>query len=153
MASDSFHTSSSTSKMCHVAACTSESSRVKNTEFRQGSLGKCVVRRSVPAGWNSERWIPPATFPFWSYLLPSLCLMGMGSFQAVFPLTLNSYPGLLRNEERFQPSMLKMRSPKVPAMVERTASSDTLKKNFAVGLLAMDLISLIRFSVSILFLV
>lgn len=32
-------------------------------------------------------------------------------------------------------------------MVERAASSDTLKKNFSVGELAMDLISLIRFSV------
>lgn len=48
--------------------------------------------------------------------------------------------------------MLKMRSPKVPAMVDRAASSDTLKKNLVVGLLAMDLISLIRLSVSILFL-
>lgn len=45
--------------------------------------------------------------------------------------------------------MLKMRSPKVPAMVERAASSDTLKKYLAVGSLAMDLISLIRFSVPI----
>lgn len=54
--------------------------------------------------------------------------------------------------DRFEPSMLKMRSPKVPAMVERAASSDTLKKYLAVGSLAMDLISLIRLSVSILFL-
>lgn len=77
----------------------------------------------------------------------------MGSCQAVFPLILNSYPGLLRNQESFKPSMLKMRSPKVPAMVERAASSDTLKKNFSVGLLAMDLISWISFFGSILFLV
>lgn len=48
--------------------------------------------------------------------------------------------------------MLKMRFPRVPAMVERAASSDTLKKNFSVGLLAMDWISLIRFDVSKLFL-
>lgn len=48
--------------------------------------------------------------------------------------------------------MLKMRLPSVPAMVERAASSDTLKKYFSVGELAMDLISLIRFSVSMLFL-
>lgn len=48
--------------------------------------------------------------------------------------------------------MLKMRFPKVPVMVERAASSDTLKKNFSVGELAMDFISLIRFRVSMLFL-
>lgn len=49
--------------------------------------------------------------------------------------------------------MLKMRSPSVPAMVERAASSDTLKKYFSVGKLAMDLISFISFSVSMLFLI
>lgn len=48
--------------------------------------------------------------------------------------------------------MLKMRFPKVPAMLERAASSDTLKKNFSVGELAIDCISLIRFRVSMLFL-
>lgn len=48
--------------------------------------------------------------------------------------------------------MLKMRLPSVPAMVESAASSDTLKKYFSVGELAMDLISLIKFCVSMLFL-
>lgn len=55
-------------------------------------------------------------------------------------------------KQLYSPSMLKMRSPSVPAMVERAASSDTLKKNFSVGELAIDLISLIKFSVSMLFL-
>lgn len=49
--------------------------------------------------------------------------------------------------------MLKMRFPKAPAIVERAASSDTLKKNFSVGKLAMDLISAMRLSVSMLFLI
>lgn len=48
--------------------------------------------------------------------------------------------------------MLKMRFPNAPAIVERAASSDTLKKYFSVGKLAMDFISFIRFSVSMLFL-
>lgn len=48
--------------------------------------------------------------------------------------------------------MLKMRSPSVPAMLDRAASSDTLKKNLSVGKLAMDLISSISFFVSMLFL-
>lgn len=48
--------------------------------------------------------------------------------------------------------MLKMRFPNVPTMVERAASSDTLKKYFSVGKLAMDLISSIRLSVLMLFL-
>lgn len=51
------------------------------------------------------------------------------------------------------PSMLKMRLPNVPAMVESAASSDTLKKYFSLGTLAMDLISSIRLSVLMLFLV
>lgn len=37
-------------------------------------------------------------------------------------------------------------------MLERAASSETLKKKFSVGKLAMDLISVMRFSVSRLFL-
>lgn len=48
--------------------------------------------------------------------------------------------------------MLKMRFPSVPAMVASAASSDTLKKYFSVGELAMDLISVIRFCVAMLFL-
>lgn len=56
-----------------------------------------------------------------------------------------------RKKIQYSPSMLKIRFPSVPAMVDRAASSDTLKKNFSVGKLAMDLISLIRFSVSMLF--
>lgn len=56
-------------------------------------------------------------------------------------------------KQLYSPSMLKMRSPRVPAMVERAASSDTLKKNFSVGELAIDLISWIKFVVSLLFLV
>lgn len=52
----------------------------------------------------------------------------------------------------FRPSMLKMRFPRVPAMVESAASSDTLKKYFSVGELAMDWISLIRLFVLMLFL-
>lgn len=55
-------------------------------------------------------------------------------------------------KKSFSPSMLKMRFPNVPTMVERAASSDTLKKYFSVGKLAMDLISSIRLSVSMLFL-
>jgi len=49
------------------------------------------------------------------------------------------------------PSMLKIRLPRAPAILDRAASSDTLKKNFSVGRLAMDLISAIRFLVSMLF--
>lgn len=44
--------------------------------------------------------------------------------------------------------MLKMCSPIVPAFSSRAASSDTLKKYLSVGLLAIALISLIKFLVS-----
>ena len=88
MAPDWLQTSSSTFEMCRTAARTSAST----SECREGSLCKCAVQRSLPVGWNSERWIPPATSPFWSHLRPFLCLMGTGSCQALSLLTLNSYP-------------------------------------------------------------
>lgn len=62
---------------------------------------------------------------------------------------MNEYAG---ETKQYAPSILKIRLPSAPAMVDRAASSDTLKKYFSVGKLAMDLISLIRFSVSMLFL-
>ena len=50
------------------------------------------------------------------------------------------------------PSILKIRFPSDPAMVDSAASSETLKKYLLLGTLAMDLISAIRFVVSMLFL-
>jgi hypothetical protein len=50
------------------------------------------------------------------------------------------------------PSILKILSPRVPAISSRASSADTLKKYLSVGVLAMDLISAIRFLVSMSFL-
>ena len=46
------------------------------------------------------------------------------------------------------PSMLKICSPIVPAFSSRSASSETLKKCLSVGILAIALISFIKFLVS-----
>lgn len=46
------------------------------------------------------------------------------------------------------PSMLKICSPNVPAFSSRSASSETLKKYLSVGMLAIALISFIKFLVS-----
>ena len=57
-----------------------------------------------------------------------------------------------KGEVKVLPSMLKIRFPRAPAIFESAASSDTLKKKFSTGELAIDLISAIKFFVSMLFL-